>query len=91
MGGQSQEDVGIGFQIYDTKGQKIANRRMPDPVVENHRGYMVARSVSLDSKLKPSTTPYTLLITTFEPNQNAKFTFTLWYNKNQGTVQLSEL
>jgi|LauGreDrversion4_2_1035121.scaffolds.fasta_scaffold288106_1 hypothetical protein len=54
---------------------------MPEPVVENQRGYMVAKSVSLDSSIKPNgPTPYTLLITTFDANQNAKFSFTLWYN-----------
>ena len=82
--------MGIGFQIYDMKGKKIINRRIPDAVLENHRGYMVARSVSLDSKIAPAQLPYTLLMTSFDANQDAKFKFTLWYNKNQGTVTLSE-
>jgi hypothetical protein len=64
---------------------------MPEPVVENQRGYMVAKSVSLDSSIKPNgPTPYTLLITTFDANQNAKFSFTLWYNNTQGTITLTE-
>lgn len=82
LGGSSNEKLGIGFQMYDLKGQKVKDRRMPEAVLENHRGYMVARSVSLDSTIKPSINPYTLLITTFENNQEAKFNFTLWYNKN---------
>ncbi len=89
--GKEAPEVGLGFQIYDNKGKKIASRRMPKAVIENNRGYMVARSVTLDGSIKPnSTNPYTLLITTFENNQEAKFTFTLWYKKNQGTITLTE-
>jgi hypothetical protein len=52
---------------------------------------MVSKSVSLDSKINPSATPYTLLMTTFDRNQEAKFTFTLWYNKKSGgSVTLTE-
>jgi hypothetical protein len=91
MGSLSDENIGIGFQIYDLKGQKVKDRRIPEAVAENHRGYMVARSVSLDTTIKPnSANPYTLLITTFDNNQEAKFTFTLWYNKSQGSVTLNE-
>ena len=89
-GGESKS--GIGFQIYDLKGKgKIVDRRMPEAVLENNKGYCVARSVSLDSKIKPlAANPYTLLITTFDANVEAKFNFTIWFNKNQGTVELTE-
>ncbi len=64
---------------------------MPPAIIENNRGYMIARSVTLDGTIKPlSTNPYTLLITTFDKNQEAKFTFTLWYKKDQGKITLAE-
>ena len=58
--------------------------------MENSRGYLVAASISLDSKINPSNLPYTLNMTTFEKNVEAKFTFTLWYKKSQGTITLTE-
>ena len=82
--------MGIGFQIYENKGNKIVDRRMPEALLENHRGYMVSRSVSLDSQIKPNALPYTLLMTTFDANVNAKFTLTLWFKNTQGAVTLTE-
>lgn len=82
----SPNEIGIGFQIYDMKGKgKIVDRRIPDPVLENNKGYCVSKVVSLDSKISPlNANPYTLIITTFDANQEAKFNFTLWYNNTQG-------
>ena len=58
--------------------------------MENSRGYLVAASISLDSKINPSNIPYTLNMTTFDKGVEAKFTFTLWYKKSQGTITLTE-
>ena len=58
--------------------------------MENTRGYMHAASVNLDAKISPSATPYTLIMTTFEQNEQSKFSFTLWYKKSQGTITLTE-
>jgi len=63
---------------------------MPEAIMENTRGYMQAASVNLDAKISPSATPYTLIMTTFEQNEQAKFSFTLWYKKSQGTITLAE-
>ena len=49
--GEEQAEIGIGFQIYDLKGKKVSGRRIPEPIMENSRGYLVAASVSLDSKI----------------------------------------
>lgn len=88
--GEEQEEIGIGFQIYDLKGKKVMNRRTPEAIMENSRGYLVASSVYLDSKIKPNPTPYTLNMTTFDQGVQAKFSFTLWYKKSQGTIALNE-
>jgi len=32
----------------------VQGRRLPNPVFDNYRGYLVARSVSLDAEISPS-------------------------------------
>ncbi len=60
---------------------RIVDRRIPEPILENSKGYCVAKAVSLDSKIAPSgTNPYTVLLSTFDANQESNFNFTLWYN-----------
>eukprot|EP00347_Sterkiella_histriomuscorum_P011682 403371513 len=89
--GAQTDRIGVGFEVYDMKGKKItSNRGLPKPVLENHGGYQVARDVSLDSKLNCCKTPYTLLLSTYDKNQNAKFTFTMWFKNGQGKVSITE-
>ena len=38
----------------------------------------------MDECIKPLNHPYTILMTTFEAGENAKFSFSLWYKKEQG-------
>jgi len=51
---------------------------------------LIAANVSLDGKIAPLPSPYTLIMTTFEKNEEAKFSFTLWYKKSQGTITITE-
>lgn len=64
----------------------MKDRRTGNSVFDNYRGYMVARSVTLDCSINPNDKPYTVLMTTFNPDQEAKFTFTLWYKQTNGAV-----
>jgi hypothetical protein len=50
----------------------------------------VAREVSLDTNVKAMATPYTLFMSTYDANQEAKFTLTIWYKYSQGTVTIAE-
>ena len=43
-----QEKNGIGFELYDLGGAKVANRHVGNPVETNYGGYRVAESVIFD-------------------------------------------
>ena len=68
--GEEQKEMTIGFE----------------PILENSLGYINAPSISLEAKITPQATPYTLIMTTFEPREESTFIFTLWYKKSQGTI-----
>lgn len=57
-------------------------------VLESKGGYTVTNSISFDGKLrKPKAGKhFVLLMTSFEPDTEAKFKLTLWYKKTQGKV-----
>jgi hypothetical protein len=61
--------VGIGFSVYDLKGKKATDNRVPDPILDNTGGFIYTNSVSYDGKIKPnsnSAVPYTFIMSTFE-------------------------
>ena len=82
--------MAVGFSIFENRGQRIKDRHMPRALFKNSRGYINSKSITLDTSIKPSNVPYTLLMSTFDPSEEAKFTFTLWYKKSQGTVTIKE-
>ena len=95
MQGVSSQDrgskTGIGFEIYDLKGEKVTSRRLPRPKYENDGGYKVGTTVSFDGAINHTGgTPLTVLITTFEPEYEAKFRFTVNYKQRDGTVKLEK-
>ena len=93
IGQQKNDTIGIGFSIYDMKGKKIMNNRVPDPVLENNGGYIVGSLVTFDGKIKPNPTagvPYTFIMTAFEKGNQAKFNVTIWYKKSQGNLRIEE-
>lgn len=57
-------------------------------ILENKGGYTVTNSINFDGKLrKPKAGKhFVLLMTSFEPDHEAKFKLTLWYKKTQGKV-----
>lgn len=83
--------MSIGFEIYDLSGKKVESRRIPQPLYPNDGGYRVTTTVTLDVALKSSgDQPFTVLITTFEPDVEAKFRFTIHYKHDQGKVKLEK-
>ena len=84
--------MGIGFEIYDLKGKKVQDRRLPSPAYTNDGGYKIANSVAFDGAMKATGRDgLTVLITTFKPELEAKFRFTVHYKSAQGTVKLEKL
>ena len=83
--------TGIGFEMYELKGKKVQNRRLPPPKFTNDGGYKITNSVTFDGAIKDTgSEPLTVLISTFKPNVQAKFRFTVHFKHQQGTVTLEK-
>ena len=91
----SQDDenkFGIGFEMYSLKGRKVESRRLPKPVITNDGGYRIRTSVSYDGSIADTgSDPLTVIMTTFKPDIEAKFRFTIHYKHAQGTVSCDKL
>ena len=86
------EQFGIGFELYQMKGRKVVDKHNPPPVETNNGGYKISDSVFFDGHLdSTSSGPLTLLLTTFEPEIEARFRFTLHYKDAEGRVKLERL
>ena len=74
------DKFGIGFEAYSLKGKKVVNRSLPSAKFTNDGGYKVSNTVSFDGVLENTgNEPLTLVITTFNPDLEAKFRFTIHY------------
>ena len=77
--------------MYNLKGKKVQNRRLPAAKFTNDGGYKIANTVTFDGAIKDTgNEPLTVLISTFKPNVQAKFRFTVHYKHSQGTVTLEK-
>ena len=81
--------------MYSLEGRKVADRRLPSPVHTNDGGYKICTAVTFDGSIKNtssalSSKPLTVLITTFKPDCEAKFRFTVHYKHAMGTVRLEK-
>jgi hypothetical protein len=68
----AEAKVGIGFSIYDLKGKKATDNRVPDPIIDNTGGFLYGNSVNYDGKIKPNSNaavPYTFIMSTFETGE----------------------
>jgi len=89
---QSENKFGIGFECYSLQGKKVENRRLPPTKLTNDGGYKVCNAVSYDGAIASTgSEPLTVIMTTFKPDQEAKFRFTIHYKHAQGTVKLEKL
>ena len=72
--------IGIGFEIYDLQGKKVTDRRVPKPIYTNDGGYKISTAVTFDGALSGTgSQPLTVIMSTFKPDIEANFRFTLHY------------
>ena len=76
--------------MYNLEGRKVADRRLPNPVHTNDGGYKICTSVTFDGSIKNTDSALTVLISTFKPECEAKFRFTVHYKHAMGTVRLEK-
>jgi hypothetical protein len=82
----------MSFSIYNIKGKKIAGNVGNPALTYKNEGeleYPNARSVQMYEFVKPSPTPYTIIMSTFKPGDENNFNFSLWYNPMHGKVTLT--
>lgn len=66
--------------MYKLQGRKVVDRSVPSHVMENNEGYLHSDSVFYDGGLETTLGhPHTLFISTFKPDIEAKFRFTLYF------------
>ena len=68
----------------------MADRRLPEALHTNDGGYKITTSVTFDGSIKNTDSALTCLITTFKPDCEAKFRFTVHYKHAMGTVRLEK-
>ncbi len=65
----AEATIGIGFSVFDLKGQKaIDNRVSKSLIFENTGGFIQTNSINYDGKIKPYPTkgvPYTFIMSAF--------------------------
>ena len=85
------EKFSFGFEIYDLKGKKVTGRRVPDPLYQTDGGYCYGTNATFDGAIAATRgAPLTVLLTTFRPDIEAKFRFTVHYKHATGTVKLQK-
>ena len=73
----------ISVEVYYTNGQRITNENCGDPIASNPESYIYRREVTLEFEALPSPHPYTVLVSTFAPNEERDFTLRVYSSSSQ--------
>jgi len=76
--GTDEKLKAIAIEVYDNKGFKIERRRIGEMIASNPESYIFRREVALETILQPSPTPYTVLLSTFNPNEETTYTIKVY-------------
>jgi len=71
----------IAIELYSNKGRRITRRITGEMVASNSESYIYRREVSLETSLSPSPQPYTMLISTFNADEEADWTLRIFSDK----------
>eukprot|EP00742_Colponemidia_sp_Colp-10_P010509 GILJ01011542.1.p1 GENE.GILJ01011542.1~~GILJ01011542.1.p1 ORF type:complete len:1874 (-),score=202.87 GILJ01011542.1:133-5325(-) len=87
--GTRKQDYAIGFKIYDNNGKRVTFEKRGDHIASNPQGYFFMREVSMELSLTvlPSSKPYTLVCSTYNPDEECEFMLTVY---SDSPVQLAE-
>ena len=79
---------GIGFLLFDHNGEKAEVNHPLKTVYES--GYVVTNSMFKEAEI-PVTPgkPWTLVVTTYDKDQESSFRFSYWVKKSEGTVTMT--
>ncbi len=59
----------ISVEIYSNKGRRVLRTRCGPLAASNAEGYCYRKDVTLETTLQPAAEPYTMLVSTFNPNE----------------------
>lgn len=79
--GTSEKLKAIGLEVYSNKGVRITRTRTGPLICSNPEGYIFRREISLEHKFVPTPEPYTVLISTFDANQETKWALQVFSDK----------
>eukprot|EP00455_Lapot_gusevi_P015017 TRINITY_DN17575_c0_g1_i1.p1 TRINITY_DN17575_c0_g1~~TRINITY_DN17575_c0_g1_i1.p1 ORF type:complete len:330 (-),score=56.75 TRINITY_DN17575_c0_g1_i1:53-1042(-) len=76
---KGQKNFAIAIELYNNRGQRVSRSTRGKMVLSNPESYFYIREVTAEGTLTPSPTPYTLLLSTFHPNQERTFYLQIYY------------
>jgi len=76
--GTGQKLKPISVEIYANRGRRVTQRRQGQLVCSNPESYIYRREVSIDQELKPMDEPYTVMISTFNPGEETKWSMQIY-------------
>jgi hypothetical protein len=78
--GTSSKLKAISVEIYSNKGRRVTREISGRLISSNPESYIFRREVSCEVLLQPASTPYTVLISTFNQNDFTQFSLKLFSN-----------
>ena len=76
--GTSEKLKPIAIEVYGNKGQRVTRTRTGPLIASNPDSYIFRREISLDQQLQPSDKPYTVLFSTFNQNEETKYSISVY-------------
>lgn len=74
--GENKELLAAGCELYQNKGNKVTQKVFGKSILS--ADYAYSREITMEGKIDPSPTPYTLLVSSYEPNDERKFTLKIF-------------
>jgi hypothetical protein len=71
-------------QVYNNNGQRITRKRTGPLLCSNPESYVFRREISLEQVLQPSATPYTIIVSTFNPGEETHYSLIVYATSNVG-------
>jgi calpain-5 len=68
----------ISIEIYSNKGRRILRTRCGPLVASNSESYCYRKDVTLETTLQPAAEAYTVLVSTFNPNEFTDFVLNIY-------------
>ena len=84
--GSNKELSAIGCELFSNKGARVSQRVFGKNIIT--ADYTYSREVTMEGTIEPSPTPYTLLVSSYEPGTEGKFTLKIFSTQDITVTKL---